>query len=60
MNKLYVFGGVIVLDILLPVVMNFLSIDSASYINYLTWINALVIFYLLLPTKLGNIFYIEN
>ncbi len=60
MSKLYILSGIIALDILLPVIMNFLSIDISSYINYLTWVNALTIFYLLLPSKKGNVFYIEN
>ena len=60
MSKLYILAGIIALDILLPVIMNFLSVDISSYINYLTWVNALAIFYLLLPSKKGNVFYIEN
>ena len=60
MSKLYILTGIIALDILLPVIMGFLSIDISSYINYLTWVNALAIFYILLPSKKGNVFYIEN
>ena len=40
MSKLYILAGIIALDILLPVIMGFLSIDISSYINYLTWVNA--------------------
>ena len=40
MSKLYILAGIIALDILLPVIKGFLSIDISSYINYLTWVNA--------------------
>jgi len=54
MKKIIILGLLIFLDLLIPVIMKFLTVDTESYINYLSWINALVIFYLILPSKVSS------
>ncbi len=41
---------------LLSLVFNFLGIEFASYGNYLLWLIALVIFYIVLPSNESSIF----
>ena len=54
MKKFILLGLLVLLDILVPLIMTFLTIDLEVYINYLSWINALVIFYLILPSKVSS------
>jgi hypothetical protein len=57
MNKLLlVFLVLLLIDVFVPVVTGFLSISVESYINYLMWLNALGIFYAILPEKTGSMF----
>jgi hypothetical protein len=57
MNKLLlVFIVLLLVDILVPIVTGFLSITVETYINYLMWLNALGIFYAILPEKTGAMF----
>ena len=57
MNKLLmVFLALLLIDILVPVITGFLSVDVESYINYLMWVNALGVFYAILPEKTGDMF----
>jgi hypothetical protein len=35
---------------------NFVGIEFASYGNYLLWFICLILFYLILPSKVGNFF----
>lgn len=57
MNKLLiVFSGLLFVDILVPIITGFLSVEVASYINYLMWFNALGIFYAILPERTGVMF----
>jgi hypothetical protein len=39
---------------------NFFGINFSSYSNYLLWIIALIIFFMLLPKNKGNIFISDN
>ena len=57
MNKLLiVFLALLLIDMLVPITTGFLSIQVESYINYLMWVNALGIFYAILPEKTGAMF----
>jgi hypothetical protein len=57
MNKLLlVFLVLLLIDVLVPVVTGFLSIGVESYLNYLLWINALGVFYAILPERTGVMF----
>ena len=57
MNKLLlVFLVLLLVDVLVPVVTGFLSISVETYLNYLLWLNALGVFYAILPEKTGTMF----
>jgi len=56
MNKLYVLAVLIIIDIIVPIITGFLSINVETYINYLMWFNALGIFYIILPERAGVMF----
>ena len=57
MNKLLiVFLVLLVVDILVPIITEFLSVSVESYINYLMWFNALGLFYAILPERTGLMF----
>jgi hypothetical protein len=57
MNKLLiVFLVLLLIDVLVPIITGFLSIQVESYINYLMWVNALGVFYAILPEKKGAMF----
>ena len=57
MNKLLiVFLVLVLIDVLVPIITGFLSIQVESYINYLMWVNALGVFYAILPEKTGAMF----
>ena len=53
---LIVFVVLLLIDILIPIMTNFLSIKVESYLNYLLWINALGVFYAILPERKGEMF----
>jgi hypothetical protein len=52
--KLIVVFAAIVLDYIITTMMNFLAIDPSVYGNYLTFWNALVIFWLILPSSVES------
>ena len=52
--KLVVVGAAIVFDYIVTTIMNFLGIDPSLYGNYLTFWNALVIFWVVLPSKIES------
>jgi hypothetical protein len=57
MNKLLiVFVVLLIVDVLVPIITNFLSISVDTYINYLMWLNALGLFYAILPERTGSMF----
>ena len=53
---LFALLGIIILIIATSLVFNFLGIEFAAYGNYLLWLIALAIFYVVLPTNNNNIF----
>ncbi len=54
MKKLILLGLLLLFNMLVTIVMKFLTVEMSTYINYLTWINALVIFYLILPKNVSS------
>jgi hypothetical protein len=52
--KLIVVFAAIVLDYIVTTIMNFLAFDPSLYGNYLTFWNALVVFWLILPSYLDS------
>jgi hypothetical protein len=52
--KLIVVFAAIVLDYIITTIMNFLGIDPSLYGNYLTFWNALVVFWLILPSRVES------
>jgi hypothetical protein len=52
--KLVVIGAAIVFDYVVTTIMNFLGIDPSLYANYLTFWNALVIFWVVLPSRVES------
>ena len=52
-GKIFLIIFLILLNIIFPLIMTFLSIGPETYINYLGWINALAIFYLILPENVS-------
>jgi hypothetical protein len=55
-NILYILIGVIIINMLVSLVFNFLGIEFSSYGNYLLWIMALGIFYMVLPSGKDSVF----
>jgi hypothetical protein len=49
--KLIVVFAAIALDYIITTIMNFIGVDPSLYGNYLTFWNALVIFWLVLPSR---------
>jgi hypothetical protein len=54
LSILYTLIGIIVLTYVLSVLFNFLGIDFATYGNYLLWLIALIIFFMVLPRSKGS------
>ena len=52
--KLIVVFAAIVLDYVITTIMNFASIDPNLYGNHLTFWNALVVFWLILPSRVES------
>lgn len=52
--KLIVVFAAIALDYIITTIMNFLAIDPSLYGNYLTFFNALVVFWLILPSDVES------
>jgi len=54
LTLLYTLIGIIVLTYVLSVLFNFLGIAFSTYGNYLLWLIALIIFFMVLPTSKGS------
>ena len=52
--KLIVIGAAIVFDYIITTIMSFLGIDPSLYGNYLTFWNALVVFWVVLPSRIES------
>ena len=55
-NILYILLGLIIINMFISLIFNFLGISFSSYGNYLLWIMALGIFYLVLPSGKDSVF----
>ncbi len=55
-NILYILLGLIIINMLISLIFNFLGIEFSTYGNYLLWILALATFYLVLPSGKDSIF----
>ena len=53
-SKLIVICAAIGLDYIITTIMNFLGIDPSLYGNYLTFWNALVVFWVVLPSRIES------
>jgi hypothetical protein len=53
---IYILLGVIIMNMLIGLIFNFLGIEFATYGNYLLWIMALAIFYAVLPSSGDSLF----
>lgn len=49
--KLVVIAVAVALNYIITTIMNFVAIDQSLYGNYLTFFNALVVFWLILPSQ---------
>lgn len=56
MNNLLILFGIVVLNVIISIIMNFLAIKTETYVNYLMWFDLLFVFYLVLPNRVGRIF----
>lgn len=56
LKTIFILGMVGFMNISIPIVMNFFSIEYSFYINYLIWLNALALFFIILPKKVGSDF----
>lgn len=45
-----------IINAVVPFLMSQLSVPTSSYMNYLLWVNALLIFALVLPSRVGQMF----
>ena len=54
LSILYILIGIMVLTYILSVLFNFLGIDFSTYGNYLLWLIALIIFFMVLPASKGS------
>lgn len=54
MSIIYTLLGIIILTYILSVLFNFLGIDFSTYGNYLLWVIALIIFFMVLPSNKGS------
>ena len=43
------------IDFVIPAIMNIYNVPTHSYINYIIFINACYIFYLILPSKINSL-----
>lgn len=53
---LYILFGLIIMTMLISLIFNFLGIEFESYGNYLLWVIALGIFYIVLPSGEKSLF----
>ena len=53
---LYLLLSIIILVTVSATIFNFIGVDFSSYGNYLMWIVALIIFYMVLPKSQSTVF----
>ena len=53
-SKIIVIGAAVVFDYIVTTMMSFLGIEPSLYGNYLTFWNALVVFWVVLPSRIES------
>lgn len=56
-KNIILLGLFIIIDVIAPLVFNVMGIQMNTFMVYLIWLNALLISYIILPSKVGNAFY---
>lgn len=56
MNWKFLLAFILIVDVFLPFILNIVGVPQKIYLNYLIFINALLIFYLVLPKNVGEAF----
>jgi hypothetical protein len=56
MNWKIILVIILIIDIFVPFIFNLIDIPQKNYLNYIIWINALLIFYIILPKNVGTAF----
>jgi len=46
----------LIIDIFIPFILNLIDVPQQNYLNYIIWINAITLFYIILPKNKSNIF----
>lgn len=47
---------ILIIDIFVPFVLNLIDVPQKNYLNYIVWINAILLFYIILPKSKGSVF----
>lgn len=47
---------IVVINVILPLIMNALNVDMSYVLNYYIILNAMIVFYYILPSKVGKMF----
>lgn len=50
------FGLLFVINSIVPFMMNQFNVEVSSYLTYLLWLNALLLFFMFLPNTTGEAF----
>lgn len=53
---IYPIVALAIINGIVPFLMSQLMVPQSSYLNYLLWVNAILIFALILPTRVGEMF----
>lgn len=48
MNAIFLLVGLLILNILAPLMFDFFDVPMRTYLNYILWANVLAVFYLLI------------
>lgn len=56
MKHLFIIFIIVLINVILPLIMNAMNIDLSYVLNYYIILNAMIIFYYILPSKVGNMF----
>lgn len=58
-TALIIVGLFLLIDVIIPLLLNIINIDIQYAIVYLVWTNILLLLYIFLPKSTGNVFMIE-
>jgi hypothetical protein len=57
---LYPILALTIINAIVPFLMSQLMVPRSDYLNYLLWVNALLIFALILPSRVGEMFMVKE